>query len=179
MILPDYLSHRDNPEEEILIYALLDTQSDTTFILQDSCSELGLTGIDVLSLSTMYVENRVVDGHKVNGLLARGFNSPLQISLPDAYTRNIMPANRSHIPTPEMARSRSHLEPIADHLMELKPCEVGLLIDFNYSKCLIPCEVIPPVGDGPFVQKTDLGWGIVGIVDTCCAENDPIGLIIG
>ena len=47
MILPLYLSHRDSPEKEILIYALLDTQSDTTFILQDSCSALGLTGIDV------------------------------------------------------------------------------------------------------------------------------------
>lgn len=40
MILPVHLSHRDNPEKKILIYALIDTQSDTTFILQDSCSEL-------------------------------------------------------------------------------------------------------------------------------------------
>ena len=176
MILPVYLSHCDNPEKEILIYALLDTQSDTTFILKESCSELGLTGIDVnLSLSTMYAENRVVDSQKVNGLLVRGFDSPLGISLPDAYTRNIMP-NRSHIPTPEMTRSWSHLEPIADHLMELKLCEVGLLIGYNCSKCLIPREVITPVGDGSFGQKTDLGLDLVGIVDTCCADNDPIGL---
>ena len=87
-----------------------------------------------------------------------------------------MPANKSHIPTPEMARSWSHLEPIAGHLTELKPCEVGLLIGYNCSKCLIPPEVITPVGDGPFAQKTDLGWRIVGIVDTCCADNDPICL---
>ena len=58
MILPFYLSHGDSPEKEILIYALLDTQSDATFILQSSCSALGLTGIDVkLSLSTMYAES--------------------------------------------------------------------------------------------------------------------------
>ena len=177
MILPVYLSHCDSPEKEILIYALLDTQSDTTFILQDSCSALGLTGIDVkLSLSTMYAENRVVDSQKINGLMVHGFDNSMRISLPDAYTRNIMPANRSHIPTPDMARSWTHLEPIADHLMDLNPCEVGLLIGYNCSKCLIPREVILPVGDGPFGQKTDLGWGIVGIVDTCCAANDPIGV---
>ena len=177
MILHVYLSHRDSPEKEILIYALLDTQSDTTFILQDSCSTLGLTGIDVkLSLSIMYAENWVVDSQKINGLMVHGFDNSMRISLPDAYTRNIMPANRLHIPTPDMARSWSHLEPIADHLMDLNPCEVGLLIGYNCSKCLIPREVIPPVGDGPFGQKTDLGWGIVGIVDTCCADNDPIGV---
>ena len=109
MILPVYLSHRDSPEKEILIYALLDTQSETTFILQDSCSALRLTGIDVkLSLSTMYAENRVVDSQKINGLMVRGFDNSMRISLPDAYTRNIMPANRSHIPTPDIARSWSH-----------------------------------------------------------------------
>ena len=34
-ILPVYVSTAANPEEEVLVYALLDTQSDTTFILKD------------------------------------------------------------------------------------------------------------------------------------------------
>ena len=122
----------------IVIYALINTQSDTAFILEDSCSALGLTGIDVkLSLTTMYAKNRVVDSQKVYGLMVRGFDNSMRISLPDAYRRNIMPANRSHIPTPEMARSWSHLEPIADHLMDLNPREVGLLIQQNMgSDCI-------------------------------------------
>ena len=177
MIVPVYLSHCDTPEKEVLVYALLDTQSDTTFVLHDTCTALGLSGIDVkLSLSTMYAENRVVDSQKIKGLSVRGLNNSLRISLPNAYTRNIMPANRSHIPTPEMTRKWPHLEPIAEYLTDLNPCQIGLLIGYNCAQCLIPREVITPDGDGPYGQRTDLGWGIVGIVDSYYSENDTIGV---
>ena len=115
MIVPVLVSHCENPEREILVYALLDTQSDTSFILEDTCNDLGLSGIGVkLSLSTMYAENRVIDSQKVKGLIVRGFNNSLRISLLDTFTRNIMPANRTHIPTPDMAKMWPHLEAISD-----------------------------------------------------------------
>ena len=87
-----------------------------------------------------------------------------------------MPANRSHIPTLEMARKWPHLEPIAEYLTDLNPCQIGLLIGYNCAQCLIPREVITPDGDGPYGQRTDLGWGIVGIVDSYHSEFDPIGV---
>ena len=53
---------------EILIYVLLDTQSDTTFVLEDN----GLNGIDVkLALSTMYAENRSRLATLLSSLIAR------------------------------------------------------------------------------------------------------------
>lgn len=74
MIVPVYVSHRDKPDQERLVYALLDTQSDTTFILEDTYRELGLSGTTVkLLLSTMYAENQVVESHKVRDLQVRGF----------------------------------------------------------------------------------------------------------
>ena len=36
MIVPVWVSHEKTPEKEILTYALLDTQSDTSFILDDT-----------------------------------------------------------------------------------------------------------------------------------------------
>jgi hypothetical protein len=58
MILPVYLSHEENPDKERLVYALLDTQSDTTFVLEETSKALGVTGQSVkLMLSTMYTEN--------------------------------------------------------------------------------------------------------------------------
>jgi hypothetical protein len=36
MIVPVWMHHNDNPETEKLVYALLDDQSDTTFITQSS-----------------------------------------------------------------------------------------------------------------------------------------------
>ena len=177
MIVPVLVSHCDNPEREILVYALLDTQSDTSFILENTCEALGLNGVEVrLSLSTMYAENRVIDSQKVKGLTVRGFNDSVHISLPDTFTRSIMPANRSHIPTPEMAKRWPHLEAISDKLMPLSQCEIGLLIGYNCPRALLPREVIPPVDDGPFGQKTDLGWGIVGVIDSCQIEADTIGV---
>ncbi|XP_060081071.1 uncharacterized protein LOC132560422 [Ylistrum balloti] len=174
--IPVYISHCDNPGREKLAYALLDTQSDTTFFLEDTCRSLGISGMYVkLLLSTMYAENRVVDSRKVKGLAVRGFNSSLSIPLPDTFTRSIMPANRAHIRTPEKARQWSYLEPIGE-LMPLTDCEVGLLIGYNCARALAPREVIAPSDSRPYGQRTDLGWGIVGTVDGASVEDvDPVG----
>ena len=113
IIVPVYLSHGENPNRKILVYALLDTQSDTTFVLEDTCKSLGVSGIGVkLSLSTMLAENRFVNSSKVSGLVDRGFNSQTKIPLPFAFNRGIMPAYRSHIPTPEMENQWPHLREI-------------------------------------------------------------------
>jgi hypothetical protein len=45
MVVPVYLSHCDSPDNERLVYALLDTQSDTTFILDRTYDALGMSGV--------------------------------------------------------------------------------------------------------------------------------------
>ena len=41
--------------------------------------------------------------------------------------------------------------------------EVGLLIGSNCSRAIMPREIIPAgPDDGPYAQRTDLGWGIIG-----------------
>ncbi|XP_038069094.1 uncharacterized protein LOC119738319 [Patiria miniata] len=181
MIVPVWISHQDSPERERLIYALLDTQSDTTFILDSTCKAIGAEGPKVqLLLSTMYSKNERVDSKKIEGLQVRGHDSEVGISLPATFTRDVMPANRSHIPTTRMADNWPHLQMMANELMPLSDCEIGLLIGYNCARALAPREVIPPTDDEPFAQRTDLGWGIVGIVnpdsDDCDNSVDPIGV---
>ena len=54
MIVPMYVSHCDNPNNEKLVYALLDIQSGTIFILETTCNAFGVKGTEAkLSLSTM------------------------------------------------------------------------------------------------------------------------------
>ncbi|XP_076086068.1 uncharacterized protein LOC143056790 [Mytilus galloprovincialis] len=172
MIVPVYLSHTDNQQHEILVYALLDTQSDTTFILDNTRQTLGLSGADVkLSLSTMHSQNSIVDSCKIDGLIVRAYDSDMKITLPSIFARDILPANRAHIPTGDMARRWPQLEKIASQLMPVSDCEFGLLIGYNCARALTPREVIPTTDDGPYAQKTDLGWGIVGIVDPSCIDN--------
>ncbi|XP_053381690.1 uncharacterized protein LOC123559085 [Mercenaria mercenaria] len=178
MVVPVFLSQHDNPNLERLVYAMLDTQSDTTFVLNDTCDALGLTGPKVtLILSTMSCKDTRVESARIGGLVVRGFDSSVKISLPDAFTREVIPANRSHIPTPEIAKHWPHLNGIAERLMPVADCEVGLLIGYNCARALMPREVIPPIERGPFGQRTDLGWGIVGIVDKFADnQDDCIGL---
>ena len=80
MIMPVYVSHADSPGVERLICAILDTQSDTSFILQDTCRAMGLVGKHVkLKLSTMHEKNGIKDSSNVWGLMVRGFNNQNRI----------------------------------------------------------------------------------------------------
>ena len=175
-MVPVYVSHCDDPSKEILVYALLDTQSDTTFILEKTCNELGLKGTEVkLSLSKMYATDKLISSYKMKGLTVRRVCEGPRISLPDTNPRNIMPANHEHIPTPDLARMWSYLEPIANYLEPLRSCKIGLLIGFNCPRALVPREVIASLEDGPYGQRTDLVWSIVGVVDHGQCDNDEIG----
>ncbi|XP_073724404.1 uncharacterized protein [Misgurnus anguillicaudatus] len=163
MIVPVWLSTTTNPLKEKLVYALLDTQSDTVFINQDVTHELQADVCPVkLKLTTMMGKNAVVSSGKVSDLLVRGYNSATVIKLPTAYTKDYIPANREHIPTCETAKQWSHLLPIVDEIPPLLSCEVSLLIGYSCPRALAPKQVILGKENEPFAIHTDLGWSIIG-----------------
>ncbi len=128
MIVPVWISHRDQPRSERMIYALLDTQSDTSFILHSTADALEQKGTQVsLLLSTLGATRQRVDSSVISGLTVRGFKSQKRIALPSVYTGEIMPANRDHIPTPEKAKIWSHLAHIQKDLMPLADWLVKLV----------------------------------------------------
>ena len=178
-IVPVWLSH-DSTQGEKLVYAMLDTQSDTSFILSKTKEAMGIEGIEVnLLLSTMTLSNERIASEKISGLKVRAFHGTKEIRLPPTYTRNIMPVNRDHIPTSDTAKDFPHLKGIAAHMIPLQDCEVGLLIGYDCASAMIPRAVITsPDGDGPFGLQTDLGWSIVGTVESTYHNNahDPIGV---
>ncbi|XP_054872902.1 uncharacterized protein LOC111584426 [Amphiprion ocellaris] len=162
MILPVWVSSVANPYKEKLVYALLDTQSDTTFIDQEVSRELQVDSCPVkLKLTTMMGENAVVNSEKVSGLRVRGYSSATHIPLPAAYTKDYIPANMEHIPTCKTAKRWSHLSPIKDEVPLLLSCEVGLLIGYNCSRALAPRQTILGKNDEPYAVQTELGWSIV------------------
>ena len=177
-VVPVLLSHINNPGEERLVYAMLDTQSDTSFVLEKTCQSLGLQGSKVnLRLSTLSAQDELVPSRRLTGLQVRGLYAEAPISLPVAYTRDIMPANDDHIPTPSTARQWEHLYHIAEQIAPKQDCEVGLLIGYNCPQALVPRQVIPhPENEGPYGLLTDLGWSIVGTTMLSSKEDDPIGV---
>ncbi|XP_037113011.1 uncharacterized protein LOC119126082 isoform X2 [Syngnathus acus] len=175
-VVPVWLSTASNPEQEVRVYALLDNQSDTTFILQETAEVLVTEKQPVqLKLSTMSSKDTVIQSQKLTGLQVRGYNETRKISLPVTYTREFIPANLSHVPIPETARSWPHLEHLAGEITPLCDCEIGLLIGYNCSQALLPREVVSGKDNEPFAQRTDLGWSIVGCADPCVDYGDAIG----
>ncbi|XP_071486763.1 uncharacterized protein [Diadema antillarum] len=180
MIVPVWLSH-ESCHEDRLVYAMLDTQSDTSFILTETKEAMRIKGVEVnLLLSTMTKANERIASEKVTGLKVKAFNNSEKIiNLPPTYTRDIMPADRHHIPTPDMARSYQHLSRIANLVAPLQDVEIGLLIGYDCAKALAPRAVIHSPDDrGPYAVQTDLGWTIVGTVNEEYADShdDPIGV---
>ncbi|KAK0130929.1 hypothetical protein N1851_034390 [Merluccius polli] len=163
MIVPVWVSSSKNPRAEKLVYAMLDTQSDTAFIDQEVSHTLHADEVPVkLKLTTMIGKDTVVESQKVSGLRVRGHNSTVLIDLPHVYTKDCIPVNRAHIPTCETARKWAHLNMLADEILPLQDCEVGLLIGYNCSRALAPRQVILGEDEEPYAVRTDLGWSIVG-----------------
>ena len=176
MIVPVWVHHTNNPENAVLVYALLDDQSDTTFVSLDTLGNLGVDGqATQISLSTMNAANEIIHTSKVNGLVVSDFDRSTQIQLPQAFSCQDIPTKRSQIPRPEMAARWAHLERIKTKLTPYHSnVEVGLLIGANCPRALIPRKVIPGQGDEPYAQRTELGWGIVGNINNKEIETDNV-----
>ncbi len=163
MIVPVWLSSQNDPVSEKLVYALLDTQSDTVFIEYAVSQSLKVDSCPVtLKLTTMVGKDSLISSERVSGLRVRGFNSTVVLDLPPAYTKECIPVDRAHIPTRETASRWKHLAPLTDRIPPLQNCEVGLLIGYNCSRALAPREVILGADSEPHAVRTDLGWSIVG-----------------
>ncbi|CAI5689637.1 unnamed protein product [Oreochromis niloticus] len=163
MIVPVWVSSEQHPGTESLVYALLDTQSDTVFIDQDVSNNLQTKATPIrLKLTTLLGKDVVVPSERISGLKVRGYNSSEMIELPPAYTKECIPVNRSHIPTCETAKRWNHLKEIRNEIPPQLECEVGLLIGYSCSKALAPKQVILGGENEPYAVRTALGWSIVG-----------------
>ncbi|KAL7863273.1 hypothetical protein SRHO_G00122570 [Serrasalmus rhombeus] len=163
MIVPVWVSTKSNPCTERLVYALLDTQSDTTFVDQGVSDILQAEKYPVkLKLTTMSGKGAIFQSERVSGLCVRGYSSAIHIDLPPAYTKDCIPVNHMHIPTCESAKKWAHLSDIADEIQPYNDCEIGLLIGYDCPRAMAPKQVILGGDDEPFAIRTDLGWSVVG-----------------
>ena len=145
-----------------MVYALLDSQSDSTFILDSVAKELKARSVDVdLKLSTMTTTS-TIKCQKIKNLRNRGFYSEKILSIPTAYTRDVIPISRLHIPTNMTASKWSHLQCLKNKIPVMQNCKIGMLIGYNCSLAIKPTDVISGRDDEPYGVKTLLGWSIVG-----------------
>jgi hypothetical protein len=162
-----FVHHQNNPEDRFVTYALLDDQSTACFATDALVDKMGLKGVSTrLKLSTVLGEETVtVSCRKVNGLVVRGAKESIEVSLPDVYTRQSIPAQPSQIPIPETARRWHHLSEVAEQLTPfLKDVDIGLLIGMNCPRAIRPMRIEAGDDDDPYGVYTSLGWGVIGMV---------------
>ena len=184
LIVPVWLYHQTKPEHKIMVYALLDEQSDACFIKDSMLEALEVSGPNVqLQLSTVLAKE-VIESQKITGLICRGVNETIEIPMPRTYTRHHIPACSEQIPRPESARTWPHLENIAEKLMPYRSdIEVGHFIGTSCTRAIKPREIIMGGNEDPYGKRTDLGWGIVGAIQSsknedCDADHATVNRVL-
>lgn len=80
--------------------------------------------------TTIMGKDSIVQSDKVSGLRVRGFSSNSFVNLPPAYTRDFIPLECTHIPTPATTERLKHLN-AAMNQYESWP--------FSKNKCSYTC----------------------------------------
>ena len=175
MTMPVYISSAEDPTNEILIYALIDGQSDKTYILQEVSDLLHTARIQrKLKVSTITSIDEIQWCDRLTNLRVRGFNTSEIITVDELFSLQSIPANRNHIPTPDTAEAWPHLAHISDRLVPLQECAVGMIIGFPCSVASLPLETVDCESDRtlPYAVRTVLGWSVIGGRDS--TSHGPI-----
>ncbi|XP_041472654.1 uncharacterized protein LOC121421920 [Lytechinus variegatus] len=170
MIVPVWVRSVNNPSKSFLEYAILDEQSNVSFISRKLYNKLNLQGQKTnLKLTTLH-DTSMIDTFKVQDLELQDHKRQNIVRLPAAFTRDDIPATRSQIPKTQIAERWPHLIRVAEEMMPYdQTVEVSLLIGTDCPSAIRPREIIAGGEAEPYGQKSLLGWGVVGRI---C--KDPI-----
>lgn len=129
MIVPMWLHHKDSPDKEVLVYALLDDASDSTFIKSETLQDLGLKGPEIkLNLYTM-LRREEICVEKISGLVVK-----------------------------RIEKEWPHLTKMAEKLHPYQSgTDVGISIGCKCLRAIKPREVVLGKGDDLYAVKTFLG----------------------
>ena len=161
MIVPVWVRPKNQPDKEILQYAVLDDQSNVGFISLALCDKLQVKGPETqLLLSTVQEQNVLIDSNRVSEIEVLDYQREECIELPPMFTRETVPGSHHQIPKAAVVSKWNHLQTVADKPM---PCnsdiEISLLIGNNCPRAIRPREVVVGGEDDPYGQKALLGWG--------------------
>ena len=157
-VVPVKLRHGDSGKT-LKTYALLDSCSQGTFILERLPKRFGIKGrrtsITIKALNGEVTnKSSVISGMKV---ASSRDGSEDWLELPDTYTKKYLPVGKEDVATPSKLKNWGHLERILDEINEDDNIFVGLLIGANCTKVLEPIDVIPSKNNGRYAIKTRLG----------------------
>ena len=172
-ILLVWLLHKSNPAKKIRVYALLDNASGGTFVNESAAKALSVEGSSTdLTLTTIHGTHSVTSKAIEGLVVANVKDESARLELPRTFTRNIIPADRSEIPRPDVISRMSHLKDVSVELSPyMEDVEVGLLIGLNCLSALRPREIVYGGESDLYAVRSLLGWYINGPLYTPCQSS--------
>lgn len=181
-ILPVFVSHMDNPDHEILVYAMLDNDCTGCFGTTEIMDQLAPS-----QQRDAYVTVETINGTTekqttaLDGLLVRCSSkhadsySTSIVKMPTTFGFDGLIVTRDEIPTPTNLKHWDHLKKPCDQILEYdQAIPFGLMIGGNCPKALEPLEVIPSQDGGPYAYRTSLGWCVVGPMASSRSDTTSI-----
>ena len=153
-------------ERKVLTYAMLETCSTGSFVLDEIATTLGLTGVNTQLMV------KTVNGTKLHDSRVLNDENPTQ--LPKVFTKEDL-STPQNVHTAELAHRWKHLRGITIELPTQSPnVRNCLLIGSNCPKALKPIDVLAIEDGGPFAIRTFAGWAIVGPLYMCGTEHPNV-----
>ncbi|XP_034547118.1 uncharacterized protein LOC117818374 isoform X1 [Notolabrus celidotus] len=153
-------------ERALKTYAVLDDQSNKSLGRSKFFEHFGLQGTG--SMYTLKTCSGVVEtsGRRASNFIVESLDGKTQISLPTLIECDLLPDNRSEIPSPEVTRHYPHLMCLTDKIPAPDPdASILLLLGRDMIQAHKVREQCNGPNNAPFAQRLDLGWVLIG--DVC------------
>lgn len=162
MVVPVYVSAKDS--QEILVYAVLDNGSDSTYINAEVAAKLQAPyTTERITVSTLTGKRTsFVNKYEVAIRPYKTCNNQQKENIVHAYEQDTIPCNRNQIPNSEMAKRMHHVKEIAEKLPPKLDVPTGILIGRDAAYLMAPHEAIIGEKEQPYAIRTLLGWTLCG-----------------
>ena len=178
MIVPVFVFSKSKPSERLLTYALLDPQSDTSYVLDGVTESLGASGVPVTLEINTITGTSTTSSVVIHDLVIASYDNSTVIDLPPCFSRSTIPTERNLIPRRETAAEWDHLNHLQDKIPPYFPdAEIGLLLGTNCPMAVKPRDIVSTEGDEPWAVRTSLGWGIVGRTSSLGTDESSCWMI--
>ncbi|GFR82296.1 Gag-pol fusion polyprotein [Elysia marginata] len=162
-------------KDSVLVYAILDDQSNRTLASTALLDKLGVTTKERPYKLSSCAGTVMASGRTAEGLYVQSFDRKTTLGLPSVLECSL-PEDISEIPTPEVARNYLHLQSIASHLPPYHSnANIGLLIGRDVPQAHHVLDQIVGKPSAPFAQQLSLGWAVIG--EVCLdGKHRPLGV---
>ncbi|XP_071226640.1 uncharacterized protein [Salvelinus alpinus] len=152
-------------EKAVKMYVVLDEQSNKSLAKTEFFNLFNIN--DNSAPYTMKTCSGVTEtsGRRAVNFMVESIDGHMQLSLPTLIECDMMPDDRTEIPSPDIAYHHPHLQPVMDKIPAVDPdAPILLLLGRDILRVHKVREQINGPHDTPYAQRLDLGWVIVGEV---------------